>query len=90
MNDKISKLTLGKAYLDRVKFLFKKTAVKKCLNGDLKPKLTSNPLLKWPRNFNCVCGSGKKFKKCCLNGLARAITIKDAIELNKKLELYKV
>lgn len=25
-----------------------------------------NPLQKYPRNEPCYCGSGKKFKKCCL------------------------
>jgi hypothetical protein len=25
-----------------------------------------NPMLKYPRNEKCYCGSGLKFKKCCL------------------------
>lgn len=25
-----------------------------------------NPLLKFPRNQDCFCGSEKKFKRCCL------------------------
>lgn len=25
-----------------------------------------NPILKYPKNESCYCGSGKKFKKCCL------------------------
>lgn len=25
-----------------------------------------NPLLKYPRNSPCYCGSGRKAKKCCL------------------------
>lgn len=24
-----------------------------------------NPVKRYPRNAPCVCGSGKKFKKCC-------------------------
>jgi hypothetical protein len=54
------------------------------------PSLVSNPLLKWPRNFKCVCGSGKKFKSCHLNALSRQVTIKDAIEINKKLKKYRI
>ena len=27
---------------------------------------TWNPLLKYPRNESCFCGSGKKAKRCCL------------------------
>ena len=23
--------------------------------------------VKHPRNYPCICGSGKKYKKCCLN-----------------------
>lgn len=23
--------------------------------------------VKWNRNWKCLCGSGKKYKKCCLN-----------------------
>lgn len=57
---------------------------------DITPTSVPNPLLKWPRNFNCVCGSGKKFKKCCLNGLAKQVTIKDANAINKKLDKYRV
>lgn len=57
---------------------------------NITPVLVPNPLLEWPRNFNCVCGSGKKFKKCCLNELQRNVTIKDANEINKKLDKYRV
>jgi hypothetical protein len=70
----------------RVKRFFYKTATQ----ADIAPATVPNPLLKWPRNFNCVCGSGKKFKKCCLNGLNSQVTIKDANAINKKLEKYRV
>lgn len=32
-----------------------------------------NPLSGYPRNEPCWCGSGKKFKKCCLNEQGRTI-----------------
>lgn len=25
-----------------------------------------NDMAKWGRNWPCVCGSGKKYKKCCI------------------------
>ena len=59
------------------------------LKTDIAPAMTSNPLLKWPRNFKCVCGSGKKFKVCHLNDLARKVTIEDAIAINLKLDKHR-
>lgn len=32
-----------------------------------------NPILKYPKNESCYCGSGKKFKKCCLPGETMAV-----------------
>jgi len=36
----------------------------------LKIKPTTQPIrrkrVKWNRNWKCLCGSGKKYKKCCL------------------------
>ncbi len=33
----------------------------------------TNPLrrkrVRWGRNWTCVCGSGRKFKKCCLKDM---------------------
>ena len=26
--------------------------------------------MRWGRNWTCVCGSGKKFKKCCFKDMA--------------------
>lgn len=43
-----------------------------------------NPYLKYPRNKECYCGSGKKFKKCCLETEALAIP-KKAAEIAKPL-----
>lgn len=53
-------------------------------------RMTKNPLLEWPRNYNCVCGSGKKFKKCCLPQLSSVITIEDAMKINERLDHYRV
>ena len=32
-----------------------------------------NPMMSYPRNSECPCGSGKKFKKCHLNNTTLAI-----------------
>lgn len=32
-----------------------------------------NPLLQFPRNHPCICGSGAKFKACCLRLQPRGI-----------------
>lgn len=37
-----------------------------------------NPLVKYPVNKGCFCGSGEKAKKCCLPYLARAISKENA------------
>ena len=37
------------------------------------PKKFRNPLLKFPREHACVCGSGEMFKDCCLKYQRRAI-----------------
>lgn len=77
-------------YLTRWYWKIKRFFYKNTVQADIAPAMVSNPLLKWPRNFNCVCGSTKKFKKCCLNTLAPQVTIKDANMINKKLEKYRV
>ena len=79
-----------KAYLTRIFWQIKRFFYKSTAQVEVQPTMVENPLLKWPRNFNCVCGSGKKFKKCCLPGLNRQVTIKDAREINKKLDKYRV
>ena len=38
----------------------------------LPPKSVVNPVPKIGRNDPCHCGSGKKFKKCCLNKIPNA------------------
>lgn len=39
---------------------------------------TRNPLLKYPRNINCFCGSGKKFKVCCFKTIPHFISKREA------------
>lgn len=36
-----------------------------------------NPLAKYPRNSECFCKSGKKFKKCCFTKVKPAIKTED-------------
>lgn len=50
-----------------------------------------NPLLKYPRNFACWCGSEKKSKYCCLPGVPEIIKGEFADEMkifmNQKIAL---
>lgn len=43
-----------------------------------------NPLRSWPRNEKCFCGSGLKFKKCCIS--RTSVTI----EADKEPDLRRV
>lgn len=43
----------------------------------LKAGFAWNPWAKWPPNLYCVCGSGKKFKKCHMNNVSPAILVTD-------------
>jgi len=79
-----------KDHLIRIYWQIKKLFFRTVINTDVNPTMVSNPLLKWPRYFNCVCGSGKKFKKCCLPQLAGKITTKDAFIIEQKLSKYRV
>lgn len=48
-----------------------------------------NPLLSKPRNSNCLCGSMKKWKLCCLPTMPRLIPeseIQDHLEMLKEGE----
>jgi hypothetical protein len=45
-----------------------------------------NPLLKYPRNSACLCGSGKKFKKCHLGELPVAITIEELKQIASDIQ----
>lgn len=48
--------------------------------------LAWNPLLGYPRNFPCHCGSQKKFKHCCVNTMSPTVTKQQAITFNKYLK----
>jgi uncharacterized protein YecA (UPF0149 family) len=49
-----------------------------------KPGFSWNPLMKLPRNAPCVCGSGKKFKKCHLPAMSPILPTKTVEDLRKK------
>lgn len=40
-----------------------------------------NPFAAWPRNLQCFCGSGKKFKKCHEGQLDKPISLEEANQL---------
>lgn len=50
------------------------------------PGYSFNPLLKYPPNINCFCGTYAKAKKCCLPKLKRIIPERDAIPLRTYIE----
>lgn len=43
-----------------------------------------NPYLKYPRNKQCYCNSGKKYKKCCISTEPLAVP-KEIAEAAKSL-----
>ena len=44
-------------------------------------QLAKNPLLGYPRNTPCWCGSGAKAKKCCLPKQPSVVPVKNAAML---------
>lgn len=44
----------------------------------LKDGFAWNPLKSYPRNAPCVCRSGKKFKKCCMDKISPVCSDQDA------------
>jgi len=42
-----------------------------------------SPLLRYPVNAKCFCGSKLKAKKCCMPKLSRAMDVKDAMQVLK-------
>jgi uncharacterized protein YecA (UPF0149 family) len=42
-----------------------------------------NPLLGYPRNQRCFCGSGQKFKYCCANRMPETLKKKEAALMGK-------
>lgn len=72
-------------------FLMKRGIVPKALANQFAP----NPLLQYPRNENCWCGSYKKSKHCCLPRQAPVMPIEQVkflegfmrqVEIMKKSE----
>lgn len=48
-----------------------------------------NPLRELPRNMACPCGSGKKFKKCCLDVTRLYIPREHLDEYSKTAQLAR-
>ena len=46
-------------------------------------KVWPNPLLRYPRNLPCWCGSGRKAKVCCLFKQPRSVPAETAAMLEK-------
>lgn len=44
-----------------------------------------NPYLDYPRNMQCFCGSGKKFKKCCQARMKDVVDAKDVNNLTNSM-----
>lgn len=55
----------------------------------LKPAkhLTHNPLIKFPRNHACFCGSGKKFKHCCAKTCPRYVPKDLAEQIKERMKV---
>lgn len=88
-------LTLGLSWFD-VKEIFRHAFIKAkvlFLNKLSKNRYkisenlhTHNPLLKFPRNKQCFCNSGKKFKSCHLNKIPRQCLRTQAFEAKLLME----
>jgi len=55
----------------------------------LKIQYKWNPFLKYPRNEACYCGSGVKYKKCCLNNEPALIRDDFATKANKLVKTMR-
>lgn len=77
------------------KYIYLKMFGRKLVPGEaVKPreKFKFNPFLKYPRNETCYCGSGKKYKKCCMANEPAAIpedVVPRATKLIKKIRAKK-
>lgn len=45
-----------------------------------------NPARDYPRNAPCLCGSGKKYKKCHLPGMADCVEPAEALSISAKMK----
>lgn len=63
----------------RLKILFAKFLMRRgIIPAQLRSEFAPNPLLKYPPNEVCWCGSGTKAKKCCLKKQAAVCKVKHA------------
>ncbi len=44
-----------------------------------------NPLREFPRNMPCFCGSGNKFKRCCMKNLEDTVEPQQLAPLKKAM-----
>lgn len=58
-----------------------KTDRKFCVPMAIPPTQRQRERMKVGRNENCPCGSGRKFKKCCMMRLARGEVTQAQLEL---------
>lgn len=58
--------------------------LRKVIAKDL-TKFVYNPMYSLPVNGRCVCGSGKKLKKCCLQVFPRAVTGEQFVVIEKMI-----
>ncbi len=54
-----------------------------------KPGYTFNPAFGWGRNDKCLCGSGKKFKKCCLLKQGRVVSKAHAKQISLRMSAMR-
>lgn len=61
------------------------------LKGRYKPPVGStwNPMAKYPRNAQCICDSGKKFKKCCGLSTAPIVKLEDAQKMAEFVKMAR-
>lgn len=45
-----------------------------------------NPLLKYPKNLPCFCGSGNKAKSCCLSKISKTVPIEQGMKLREYVD----
>ena len=70
----------------RLDKLFIKLRLFSLVNG----RYALNPLVKYPRNLGCWCGSGAKAKRCCLPTLSRVVLAEQAVLLKHYLMAVEV
>jgi hypothetical protein len=59
---------------------------KNARDHDSQKGMTDNPFSKWPPNYPCFCGTGKKFKACCKDTMQIQVSGRDALVLKTDYE----